>query len=244
MRFLLQSALWGAFAGSSILIGALIGLYTDLPKKVTGLIMSFGTGVLIGAASFELLIEAVKEDGVLTTSIGFLSGAFVFTISELLITKKGGNERKRTRKSSDNHSGLSIFIGTIIDAIPESVIIGVSLLEQGTVSYLMVIAVFLSNFPEGLSSTVGLKKDGYSKKTLLLMWLIVVLLASLSSLLGFSLLQDASTTILSFISAFAAGGIMAMVASTMMPEAFEEGGAIVGLIASLGLLCSLLLSQL
>jgi zinc transporter, ZIP family len=241
---LLQSALWGAFAGSSILIGALIGLYTDLPKKVTGLIMSFGTGVLIGAASFELLIEAVKEDGVLTTSIGFLSGAFVFTISELLITKKGGNERKRTRKSSDNHSGLSIFIGTIIDAIPESVIIGVSLLEQGTVSYLMVIAVFLSNFPEGLSSTVGLKKDGYSKKTLLLMWLIVVLLASLSSLLGFSLLQDASTTILSFISAFAAGGIMAMVASTMMPEAFEEGGAIVGLIASLGLLCSLLLSQL
>jgi zinc transporter, ZIP family len=240
---LLQSALWGAFAGSSILIGALIGLYTDLPKKVTGLIMSFGTGVLIGAAAFELLTESVREDGVLTTSIGFLSGAFVFTISELLITKKGGNERKRTKKSSDNHSGLSIFIGTIIDAIPESVIIGVSLLEQGTVSYLMVIAVFLSNFPEGLSSTVGLKKDGYSKKKLLFMWLIVVLLASLSSFLGFSLLQDASTTLLSFISAFAAGGIMAMVASTMMPEAFEEGGAIVGLIASIGLLCSLLLSQ-
>jgi ZIP family zinc transporter len=240
---LLQSALWGAFAGSSILIGALIGLYTDLPKKVTGLIMSFGTGVLIGAASFELLTESIREDGVLTTSIGFLSGAFVFTISELFITKKGGNERKRTKKRSDNHSGLSIFIGTIIDAIPESVIIGVSLLEQGTVSYLMVIAVFLSNFPEGLSSTVGLKKDGYSKKTLLIMWLIVVLLASLSSLLGFSLLQDASTTLLSFISAFAAGGIMAMVASTMMPEAFEEGGAIVGLISSFGLLCSLLLSQ-
>jgi ZIP family zinc transporter len=205
--------------------------------------MSFGTGVLIGAASFELLTESIREDGVLTTSIGFLSGAFVFTISELFITKKGGNERKRTKKRSDNHSGLSIFIGTIIDAIPESVIIGVSLLEQGTVSYLMVIAVFLSNFPEGLSSTVGLKKDGYSKKTLLIMWLIVVLLASLSSLLGFSLLQDASTTLLSFISAFAAGGIMAMVASTMMPEAFEEGGAIVGLISSFGLLCSLLLSQ-
>ncbi|QGQ47915.1 ZIP family metal transporter [Metabacillus sediminilitoris] len=240
---MLQSAFWGALAGSSILIGALIGLYTDLPKKVTGLIMSFGTGVLIGAASFELLTESIREDGVLTTSIGFLSGAFVFTISELFITKKGGNERKRTKKRSDNHSGLSIFIGTIIDAIPESVIIGVSLLEQGTVSYLMVIAVFLSNFPEGLSSTVGLKKDGYSKKTLLIMWLIVVLLASLSSLLGFSLLQDASTTLLSFISAFAAGGIMAMVASTMMPEAFEEGGAIVGLISSFGLLCSLILSQ-
>jgi ZIP family zinc transporter len=244
MRGLLQAALWGAFAGSSILIGALIGILTDLPKKVTGLIMSFGTGVLIGAASFELLTEAVNEGGLVATSIGFLSGSFVFTISEILITKKGGNERKRTKKSSENHSGLSIFIGTIIDAIPESVIIGVSLLEQGTVSYLMVIAVFISNFPEGLSSTVGLKKDGYSKKTLLSMWSIVVILASISSLLGFSLLQDASTGILSFISAFAAGGIMAMVASTMMPEAFEEGGAVVGLIASLGLLCSLFLSHL
>ncbi|MGM7723996.1 ZIP family metal transporter [Metabacillus sp. Hm71] len=241
---MLQAGLWGAFAGSSILIGALIGLLTDLPKKITGLIMSFGTGVLIGAASFELLSEAVKEGGLIATSVGFISGASIFTISEAIIAKRGGNERKRTKKRNTNHSGLSIFIGTIIDAIPESVIIGVSLLEQGTVSYLMVIAVFISNFPEGLSSTVGLKKDGYSKKMLISMWLIVVFLASLSSLLGYSLLQNTSTTILSFISAFAAGGIMAMVASTMMPEAFEEGGAIVGLIASLGLLCSLFLSQL
>jgi zinc transporter, ZIP family len=244
MRILLQAALWGAFAGSSILIGALLGIFKDLPKRITGLIMSFGTGVLIGAASFELLTESVNEGGLLATSIGFLSGACIFTFSELLITKRGGHERKRACKTNSNHSGLSIFIGTIIDAIPESVIIGVSLLEQGTVSYLMVIAVFISNFPEGLSSTVGLKKDGYSKKTLLLMWTVVVILASLSSLLGYSLLRDASTTILSFISAFAAGGIMAMVASTMMPEAFEEGGAIVGLIASLGLLCSLFLSHI
>jgi zinc transporter, ZIP family len=236
LRDLLQAGLWGAFAGSSILIGAIIGILTNLPKKVTGLIMSFGTGVLIGAASFELLTEAVKEGGLLATSIGFIAGASIFTISELLITKKGGNERKRTKKRNDNHSGLSIFIGTIIDAIPESVIIGVS--------YILVIAVFISNFPEGLSSTVGLKRDGYRKKTLLSMWLIVVILASISSLLGYTLLQGASTSILSFISAFAAGGIMAMVASTMMPEAFEDGGAVVGLIASLGLLCSLFLSHL
>ena len=244
MTNLVQAALWGAFAGSSILIGALLGLYKNLAKKTTGLIMSFGTGVLIGAASFELLIESVDQGGLMATSIGFLSGALVFTISELLITKKGGHERKRTKDKSDHHSGISIFIGTVIDAIPESVIIGVSLLQQGTVSYLMVIAVFISNFPEGLSSTVGLKKAGYRKKTLLLMWGLVVLLASLSSLIGYSLLQNASTFFLSFISAFAAGGIIAMVASTMMPEAFEEGGAIVGLFASLGLLCSLYLSQL
>lgn len=244
MRYLLQAAFWGVLAGSPIFFGALLGLFTNLPKKITGLIMSFGTGVLIGAASFELLTEAVDEGGLFATSIGFLSGALVFTLSESIISKKGGSERKRSKKSAENHSGLSIFIGTIIDAVPESIIIGVSLLEQGTVSYLMVIAVLISNFPEGLSSTVGLKHDGFKRKTILLMWLIVVILSSISSLLGYALLQDAPTHLVSIISAFAAGGIFAMVSSTMMPEAFEEGGAVVGFIASLGLLASLFLAHI
>ncbi len=241
---MLQAAFWGAIAGSPLFFGALLGIFTNLPKKITGLIMSFGTGVLIGAASFELLTEAVYEGGLFATSIGFLSGALVFTLSEGIISKRGGSERKRSKKSAENHSGLSIFIGTIIDAIPESIIIGVSLLDQGTVSYLMLIAVLISNFPEGLSSTVGLKHDGYTKKTILIMWLIVVVLSSLSSLLGFALLQDSPSHIVSIISAFAAGGIFAMVSSTMMPEAFEEGGAVVGFIASLGLLGSLFLAHI
>lgn len=241
---MLQAAFWGALAGSPIFFGALLGIFTNLPKKITGLIMSFGTGVLIGAASFELLTEAVDEGGLFATSIGFLSGALVFTLSESIISKKGGSERKRSKKSSENHSGLSIFIGTIIDAVPESIIIGVSLLEQGTVSYLMVIAVLISNFPEGLSSTVGLKHDGFKRKTILLMWLIVVILSSISSLLGYTLLQHAPSHLVSIISAFAAGGIFAMVSSTMMPEAFEEGGAVVGFIASLGLLASLFLAHI
>ncbi|MBD1380767.1 ZIP family metal transporter [Metabacillus arenae] len=241
---MLQATLWGAFAGSSILLGALLGIFKDIPRKITAAIMSFGTGILLGAAAFELLDEALHNGGMTATSFGFICGALLFTISELIITKGGGHHRKRSTMNPDNHSGLSIFIGTVIDAIPESIIIGVSLLDQGSVSYLMVIAVFISNFPEGLSSSVGLIKDGYSKKKIIIMWFIVVLLASLSSLLGFSLLSNASSMVISFIGAFAAGGIVAMVSSTMMPEAFEEGGAIVGFTASIGLLCSLILSSL
>ncbi|MFY0761772.1 ZIP family metal transporter [Metabacillus dongyingensis] len=241
---MLQAAMWGAFAGSSILLGALLGIYKEIPRKVLGFIMSFGTGVLIGAASFELLRESVDDGGLVAASGGFIFGSLTFTVCELLITKKGGSDRKRSKQNPENHSGVSIFIGTVIDAIPESVIIGVSLLQENTVSFLMVTAVFISNFPEGLSSSVGLRKDGYSKKKILFMWLIVLLLSSLSSFLGFSLLQNADTAVIAFIGAFAAGGIIAMVASTMMPEAFEEGGPIVGLIASLGVLASLILSNL
>lgn len=85
---MLQAALWGAFAGSSILLGALLGIYKEIPRRILGWIMSFGTGVLIGAASFELLRESVDDGGLMTASAGFIIGSLTFTISELLITKK------------------------------------------------------------------------------------------------------------------------------------------------------------
>jgi zinc transporter, ZIP family len=172
-----------------------------------------------------------------------LGGALLFTFVEYWISKRGGKERKRSKENPQKSSaGLAIFFGTLIDAIPESVIIGVSLLEKGKVSYLLVIAIFISNFPEGLSSSVGLKKDGYSNKKILFLWLVVMVLSSISSLLGFVFLQNTSPIMISVIGAFAAGGVVSMVSSAMMPEAFEEGGPIVGLFASLGLLSSLILN--
>ncbi|MDF0725862.1 ZIP family metal transporter [Cytobacillus sp. S13-E01] len=239
---MLQAAMWGAIAGSSLVLGALLGIFKNIPNKVSAFVMAFGTGVLIGAATFELLTNAVKEGGILYPSLGFLAGATLFIVAELIIMKKGGHERKRSKMSPSGHSGMAIFMGTVIDAIPESVIIGVSLLEHHTVSWLIVIAIFVSNFPEGLSSSIGLKKDGYSKRKILFLWVIVMLLSSLSALLGYLIIDPTSTWLATTIGAFAAGGIFAMVSSTMLPEAFEEGGPIVGFISALGLLCSLILT--
>jgi ZIP family zinc transporter len=239
---MLQAAIWGGIAGSSLVLGALLGIFKNIPNKVSAFVMAFGTGVLIGAATFELLTDAVRDGGILFPSIGFLLGATIFIIAELLILRKGGHERKRSKTSPVGHSGLAIFIGTIIDAIPESVIIGVSLLEHHTVSWLIVIAIFVSNFPEGLSSTIGMKKDGYSTGRILFLWLVVMALSSLSALLGYVLIDASSAWLITSIGAFAAGGIFAMVSSTMMPEAFEEGGPLVGFISAVGLLSSLILT--
>jgi ZIP family zinc transporter len=241
---MLRAALWGGLAGSAVFLGSLVGLSFNIEKKIIGFIMAFGTGVLIGAASFELLTQAVEDGGIKLTTIAFIGGALLFTIFNLLIAKRGGHQRKRSKGNPEGHSGLAIFIGTIMDAIPESLIIGVSLVDSTNVSYLLVIAVFLSNFPEGLSSSIGLKKDGYSKTRILLLWVLVSVLALLSSLVGFFLLKDSSSAIIAMISAFAAGGIVAMVSSTMMPEAYEESGVWVGLIAALGLMSSVILINL
>jgi ZIP family zinc transporter len=239
-----RAALWGVIAGSAVFLGALAGIYLKIKKNVIGFIMAYGTGILIGAAAFELLDLSLKEGGIKVTVFGFVLGAVLFTLFDLVIARKGGRERKRSKESPKGSSGLAIFIGTMFDAIPESLIIGVSLIGRETVSWLLVTAIFISNFPEGLSSSVGLKKDGYSKEKIQLLWFSVLILSFLSSMAGYVLLKNKPETLIAIISAFAAGGIVSMASSTMMPEAYEEGGPVVGFLAALGLISALVLVRL
>lgn len=240
---MLQAALWGGIAGSAVLLGSFTGIAFRIPRKWTAWIMAFGTGILIGAVSFELLLEAVKQSDLKVTSTGFILGAAVFTIINAILAKKGGHERKKSTSKKTKSAGVAIFFGTLLDAIPESILIGASLIDQSEVSWLLVIAIFLSNFPEGLSSSIGLLKEGFSKQKIIGMWIAVFILSTIAAALGFLFLEQASDSFLSMIGAFAGGGIMAMVSSTMLPEAHEDAGAAVGLITSLGLLSSLVLTH-
>lgn len=235
--------MWGGISGSAVLVGAIAALFLSIPKKIIGYIMAFGTGVLIGAASYELLGDAVHNGGITSTSIGFVTGAAVFTLFDYLVSKRGASHRKRSEKKAVESAGIAIFIGTLIDAIPESIMIGSSLLGNQSVSFLLVIAIFISNIPEGLSSTVGMKNSGYSKAKILFLWISVLLISSFASWAGYFFLDGASDAFMSGIAAFAGGGIIAMIASTMMPEAYEDSGPTTGLIAALGLLASLLLDH-
>ncbi|RFU63721.1 ZIP family metal transporter [Peribacillus glennii] len=242
---MLQAFFWGGVSGASVLLGALAAILIPIKKNFIGYIMAFGTGVLIGAAAYELLGHSAHDGGIMATSIGFLAGAIIFTILDLLVSRKGANERKRSStKAASTGTGVAIFIGTVMDAIPESLMIGVSLVKEGSVSWLLVVAIFLSNIPEGLSSTTGLLKSHYSKRKIFILWSSVLVISALSSLGGFLFLDQASETVLACLASFAGGGIIAMISSTMMPEAYEDGGTITGIFASLGLLVSLLLDSI
>jgi zinc transporter, ZIP family len=243
---MLQAAFWGFIAGSSLMIGAILGLFLKLPKKIIAISMAFGTGALIGAASFELLGDALENGGITLTAIFFLAGALTFTIGDIIVIRFGGMERKRSKesKTTNTNTGLAIFIGTILDAIPESIIIGAIIANENAISIVLIVSIFISNFPEGLSSSVGLKKDQYSNKKIILLWLSVLALSTIASTCGFILLGGHSLKMLAAFSSFAAGAIISMVSSTMLPEAYEEGGPIVGLIASAGLIVALVLTTL
>ncbi|TDM13617.1 ZIP family metal transporter [Macrococcus bovicus] len=242
---------WGAVSGGAVLLGAIISMIIHIPRKILGFIMAFGVGVLIGAATFELLQESLEKSELTNTILGFVAGAVTFTIIEAIITRKGGKHRKRSNahelqndSSEESGGGLGIFIGTVMDAIPESIMLGTTLIGGKGVSMLLLIAIFISNIPEGLSSTAGMLKSGQSKGKVIGLFVAVTVVAGLSALFGYVFLDHANPAVISIISSFAAGGIITMIGATMMPEAYEDGGALVGLFTAAGVITSILLDHL
>jgi ZIP family zinc transporter len=242
----IEAAGWGFVAGASLLIGALIGLFVPVPTRAIGLVMGFGVGVLISAVAFELTESAYDRAGAVPVVLGLSAGALVFYTGDLLIARRGGRRRKDPTGTSaaSNTSGASaLVLGALLDGIPESAAIGVSLLGGGSIGIAVVLAVFLSNIPEALSASVGMRRDGRSVHYILGLWAAVVLASTVASTLGFTLLGGASHPTLAFIETFAAGAILTMLADTMVPEAVEHAGRAIGLACVVGFIASFLLSM-
>jgi ZIP family zinc transporter len=228
---------WGLLSASSLVIGAIIAFLIRIPLRVVGLIMGFGAGVLISAVAFDLLDEAAEKslgDGWILA--GLFSGCLVFFGGDRLIDHLGGGDRKDATGAEEEGGGnpLSIVLGTVLDGIPESMVIGLTIFEGGAVGAAYLAAVFISNLPESISSSTGLLSSGWVKSRILWMWIGIALISALASMAGYSLFQDSSPGVVAFVLAFAGGAILTMLANTMMPEAFEHGGKLVGIMVTLG----------
>lgn len=229
---MLDAFLWGFGAASSLIIGALIALRFRLAPWLLGSVMAFGAGVLISAVAYDLIEEAVDTSrGTGGTGLGFALGALVYFLGNAAIDRMGS--KGSTGKQSGG-SGLSIVLGSVLDGVPESVVIGLSLVSAGAPSAAVVFAVFLSNLPEAIAGTTGLRKGGWPSSKVLNLWVLVALVSGLASLIGFALLDDAAPSTVAFFDAFAAGAILTMLATSMMPEAYKNGGNMVGLFTALG----------
>ena len=226
---------WGVVASSSLVIGAVVALRFRISLRVIGLIMGFGAGVLISALSFDLVEEAVdKSSGHGWVVAGVFAGCGVFVGGDQLIDRLGGGDRKDAGGDQEGGSSLAIVLGTVLDGIPESMVIGLAIFEGGAVGAAYLAAVFISNLPEAISSTSGLLSSCWVKSRILWMWSGIALVSAVASLAGYGLFQDSSPEVVAFVLTFAAGAILTMLANTMMPEAFEHGGKWVGIVVTLG----------
>ena len=226
---------WGLLAASSLLIGGLLVLRVDVGDRLLGLIMAFGAGVLISAVAYELVEEAfTTSHGAGGIALGLPAGALVFFLGDEVIDRMGGSERKSMTGKQEAGTALAIVLGIILDGIPESAVIGLTLLQGGSIGVAMLVAVFLSNLPEAIAATTGLRTAGWRTRNVLGLWVVVMLVSALASLAGYGLFGDASPTTIAFVLSFAAGAILTMLADTIMPEAFARGGKMVGLATTLG----------
>jgi ZIP family zinc transporter len=245
----LQAGLWGLLAGGALLVGAWVGFRLKISARLVAAVMAFGAGVLISALSFELMDEAFKSGGLDSTALGFVAGAAVYTLANYILAHSGARHRKRSGgqqpSEKDNAgSGMSIALGALLDGIPESIVIGLSLLKGGAVSTVAVAAIFLSNLPEGLSSAAGMKKAGRGAGYVYGVWGGIALASGLAAIAGYVLFDGSSPEVVAATTAIAAGAILAMLVDTMIPEAFEQAHDFAGLITVAGFLAAFALSKL
>jgi zinc transporter, ZIP family len=234
---------WGALGASALLIGALIAYQLAPSRRVIAVVMALGTGLLIGSVSFELVDEALKTRTVAWVALSVLVGAATFTVGDWLLTRRGGGERKDSTGAQAEGSPLAIVLGSVLDGIPESFVLGLTVL-QGGVSLSLLAGVALSNLPEGMSSSSGLKAAGWPERRVVLMWSAVVVVSALSAAAGYVLLDPASGRTGALVQAFAAGALLAMLADTLLPEAYKVEGVLTGPLVVAGFAISLALSAI
>jgi len=257
-----QALLFGLLASSAFPIGVALGLLCNLPKRLVACVTAFGAGVLVVALTGELMAEAVEEGSVGWAMGGLFAGAIIYILMDLMLDK-AANESPRVEgrnpedvkpgaaaipetKAEATVSGMAVLVGSVLDGIPENAAIGMGLAsDKGPELGLVLLgAVFLSNLPSAIASSTGMRKSGRSNAYIAIAWTLVTIVCTASCVAGFMFLGSLPDAGKSFMLALAAGGILAMLADTMFPEAFREGGPWVALATTIGFACAFWLSHI
>jgi zinc transporter, ZIP family len=242
---MLEAFAWGFVAAATLIAGGAFVLRWPVGDRTLGMIMAFGSGVLISAVAFELVQEGYDRAGRTDViSLGLFAGSAAFFAGDFLIDRMGGDDRKSSRGKQVDGSALAIVLGIVLDGIPESLVLGLTIVLGGSVSVSFLVAVALSNVPEAIAATSGLAAGGWSGRRILGLWTLVALVSALAALVGFAAFDSASANTNAFVLSFAAGAILTMLADTMMPEAFEHGGKLVGVVTTFGFALAFAISSL
>lgn len=240
------AALAGLAAGSAALAGAALGYAVRLPPRAVAAVMAAASGLLIAALSIGLMEAALARGGLVTASAGLLAGALAFTLADVRITRRGGAHRKRSgaqQRRVGEGGALAIAAGTVLDNVPEAVVIGASLLPGSGIAAGTVAVIVLSNVAEGLSSAAGMRRAGRGPGYVFALWAGIAMLTAVAAVAGNLLLRGASDATLAVAYGLAAGAILAMVVDTMIPEAFETTHEYAGLVTAAGFILGCAISR-
>lgn len=256
-----EALLFGAIGSSALVLGALAGGLFEFPKRVLAAMLAFASGALITALAFELFEDSHEQGGLWRAGLGLLAGAVIFTVlsqrldraaqghrpeshgSEKLDVDAAAEEKAPSPASVSGAAGLALLAAVTLDGVPENVALGVSL-GEGTGGIALLAAIFVSNFPEALVGSASMRAQGRSKAYILGLWVVCAALLTVAVAVGAGPLSSATPETISIPLAFAAGAVLASLADTLMPEAYEKGGPAVALSTAAGFVLAYLLATL
>ena len=256
-----QALVFGLIASSPLVIGALAGIRLRIPERVLAAMLAFAAGALITALAFELFEDSYERGGIWRAALGLVVGAVVFTTLSYLLDRyaegrhpeEDGSEKLDvgaaasdvpvSSASVSGGAGLALLAAVTLDGIPENVALGVSL-GEATGALALLAAIFVSNFPEALVGSASMRAQGRSTGFIVAVWTICAVLLTLAVVVGAGPLANTDEETLSLPLAFAAGAVLASLADTLMPEAYEKGGPVVALSTAAGFVLSFTLSTL
>lgn len=245
--------IFGILASSALVIGGVVGFYWQAPKQVTGVLLAFASGTLISALAFELFPQAVELGGLARSGVGLLVGAGAFVLVDTWLERRAAPtaalgekadhnqiiEEGATRASGSPSVGLALLASVILDGIPENLALGVSM--QAEASLTLLVAIFSSNLPEALVGAIAMRQAGRNGQFVIGIWSMAALVLVLVVVLG-NFLGRVPDEWLSFLLAFAGGAVLASLADTLMPEAFERGRPVSAFATAVGFFVSFALA--
>ena len=238
----LTAGLYGFLSASGLLVGAAAGWSLTARHRTIAALTSVGVGLLIAVASLYLISSALESVTASMAALGALIGALGFSLVNLALDRWDAGNRKRcgecvrqATESGTPGSGLAIAFGSLLDAVPEALIIGATAatVGGGLPPVALVGAFALGNFAEGLSSTAGMRNAGRSRRYVFLLWSGVALVTAAAAILGYALFTDGGVE-RGWLESIAAGALIALVVETMAPEAVHGQPGFTGLLAMLG----------
>jgi zinc transporter, ZIP family len=231
---------WGGMSSAALFLGQALAPPLAHRQRTTGLLMGFGAGTMLSAVAYELIPDSILDKGS-GLGVGLLLGAVVYYVGDRIIDGRGGDDRvDLDGTDAEGGSGAAMFLGALLDGLPEAFILGIGIALGGGVSVAFVVAVFVSNVPQGAAGTLALRQTGTSDRTIASMWAALTVASAVVATVGYALADSVPEHGL-YAQAFAAGAVLVMLADSMMPEAFQHGGKTVGLMTVLGYLVAAVL---
>ncbi|PLW81465.1 zinc permease [Kineobactrum sediminis] len=221
---------FGVIASVALVIGGIAGTFWHPRRQITGVLLAFASGTLISALAFELFPQAVEAGGLVRSTVGLISGAAVFVVFNTWLDRKVAPaaatgdkaiETKVIREGAHRGMGFALLASVTLDGMPENLALGASLSYEANLTLLM--AIFASNFPESMVGAISMRQGGQKRSTVIIIWSGAALVLTLMVVLGNLTSAATSDNQLAFLLAFAGGAVIASLADTLMPEAFERG---------------------